>query len=843
MAKSIAISLEVNDNGTVVVKKFSNDTVKEVKSMSDKSVGHVEKLSAKFTKGLGGAVSGVGRALTSLKTLAVGALAGWGVTQVLGEFATFESALVDMGKVTSESYDSIKNKIMELPPELGSATELTRGYYQVISAGVEGAANQLDTLTTSSKLAKTAHADQAEVITGLTSIMDSFGVESMAAAEAMQMMEKTGKTTVAGLIPVIGELSSGSAALGIDLDEMSAAFSAVTLSSGGTEKAATQYKALLTSLLAPTQGMTDLLAKYGGAQNAIKEIGFGGVLKLIKDETGGNAEATKKLVGSVEAYLGFLSASGDNMATYNSNLEEQKDKTGSVDKAWKDYTATLNAMWETFKNTIGKQVIEIGEKLAPAIKKVIKITGDWLAKNKDFITLKFEDWINGALEGMAGFIEGAADVVEGLYGLKSAVHEATSFLAAMGAVLVDVAAALLLLDPINAYQAAVHGFRDTFPVLAEMRDKFDALGVSQAESALKAQNSQEKFAGYADKMRDVAADVRALTTTQDKMGTSIGTVTTASTNAVREMADKVGKDFDYIDGKWVEISETFKDPILIGIDDQATVPIQEIQTKAEAMQDVVGKSIIMSVDDKATNTLKNIQEEIAKIKDKTVTITIIEKTKVNTEFIGEGSDAKPLTEKASEMTSVVTKYGDTVNAMDIVAKTQFNAIGAGDTEMPASDAMNQLEKGWRGCVESMETNIAAPRVDVREIIEAIKMLMELADWLAVFTSARLDPGSYATMSRYKEMYDKLFEKTMGSFATGTDYVPKTGPYQLHQGEIVIDPVTADRIRNTKTIKNTNTNVGDVHIHVPASAAPQNAQDWRSITRDVIIPELKRAAYN
>jgi len=395
---SLSIALEVNDKGSVVVRKFSRDTVNSVKKMTDKSIGHVKRLSAKFTKGLGGAVKMVGKGLLSLKTMAMGALAGWGITKVLTEFATFESALADMGKVTDESFDSIQKKIMKLPASLGSSTELVRGYYQVISAGVKGAANQINALTTASKLAKTAHAEQGTVIVGLSSVMDAFKTSSIGAADAMQTMEKTGKTTVGGLIPIIGEISSSSAALGISLDEMGAAFAAVTLQSGGTEKAATQYKAVMNSLIAPTKDMSLLLSKYGGIQEAIKQVGFGGVMRMIAQATGGNAEATKKLLGSTEAYLGFLSVSANQMQTYNQNLEEQKNKTGAVDKAWKDYKKTLNAIWETFKNTVGKQVILIGEKLAPTVKDMIEKTSTWLEKNRELITIKLSDWIQRGLE-------------------------------------------------------------------------------------------------------------------------------------------------------------------------------------------------------------------------------------------------------------------------------------------------------------------------------------------------------------------------------------------------------------------------------------------------------------
>ena len=388
MSNQIKLEIIVDDKGTATVKQFGKDTEKafddagksteDFKDDLDDASGGMEDLDSEASKTL--------LTIGALGAAFVAAAASFVLKESIQEFAEFESALTDMGKVTSESFESITARIQELPPELGTATELVKGYYQVISAGVTEPVAAIETLTTASQLAKTAHVEQAEVIIGLTSVMDAFGTSSIGSADALQIMEKTGKTSVGALIPVIGELSSGSAALGLSLEEMGAAFAAVTLQSGGTEKAATQFKALLTSLISPTTEMAELLGEYGGAQEAIKEIGFGGVLKLIADETGGNAAATKKLVGSVEAYLGFLSASAKDMATYNQNLGEQKEKTGALAKAWEDYGETLNAIWDTFKNTVTNQFIMIGKDLAPAIKKVIERSGEWLEANQEIIT-------------------------------------------------------------------------------------------------------------------------------------------------------------------------------------------------------------------------------------------------------------------------------------------------------------------------------------------------------------------------------------------------------------------------------------------------------------------------
>lgn len=87
-----------------------------------------------------------------------------------------------------------------------------------------------------------------------------------------------------------------------------------------------------------------------------------------------------------------------------------------------------------------------------------------------------------------------------------------------------------------------------------------------------------------------------------------------------------------------------------------------------------------------------------------------------------------------------------------------------------------------------------------------------------------------------------FDWAMGkdSFATGTGYVPKSGPYFLHQGEEVTPAAQASRNR-TSAVKSSVT-FGDINIHLPASAAAQTPNDWRAIVRDYIIPQLKQVKY-
>ena len=341
------------------------------------SFGHKTKASVsgvdKLITGLGAKIASLGLGFAAFR---------FGKASITSA-ADFEEALADMVKVTDQSFESIKKSILSIDPALGSATELVRGYYQVISAGVAEPVKAIETLKVASKLAKTAHTDQGEVVKGLTSVMDAFGASANESADAMQTIEKAGKTTVEELVPVIGEVSAASKALGVDLNSMGAGFASITKFSGGTEKAATQFRALLVSLLNPTKELTELLKEYGGAQAAIKKIGLEGVMKLIADSTKGNAEALKTMLGPTEAYLGFLGLTNNEMKSYQINMASMKEKTGALDRAWIEYEKTLKSIRSTLKNVIAQ--IFIDGTASESIKQVLTDLTNWVIQNKELL--------------------------------------------------------------------------------------------------------------------------------------------------------------------------------------------------------------------------------------------------------------------------------------------------------------------------------------------------------------------------------------------------------------------------------------------------------------------------
>ena len=293
------------------------------------------------------------------------------------EFTLYDSAIRDMGKVTDESMESIRTRVATLPPALGNVTELVKGYYQTISAGVTDPNKSLETLTESAKSAKAAHMDQAEVIKGVTKVMAGYAGEVRTASEAADLLftiERQGQTSFQELIPVIGDVAAISHEVAVNQNEMGAALAAVTQTAGSTSQAATQYRAMLVNLMKPTKEMEKALGALGvsSGKAAIEQYGLAGTLGRLQTHAEQSGIGIGKLFESSEALLAVAALSRGEFAQYNTNLEVMTEKVGAADKAYQEWLESSQATDDLFRNTMSNTLIKIGEQIMPSVNEGVR---------------------------------------------------------------------------------------------------------------------------------------------------------------------------------------------------------------------------------------------------------------------------------------------------------------------------------------------------------------------------------------------------------------------------------------------------------------------------------------
>lgn len=366
-------------------------TQKEVRQL-EKQMGLTEQRMDKLSSTAGA----VGK-----KLLAVGAAyASWRavsgiISATTRDFAEFESALVDMGKVTSQATADIERMAMGMDRALGDPSSLVRGYYQTISAGVTDAVAAQELLTTAAKASKAAHLDQAETIKAVTKLMAGFKGQLRDAADATDLLfktEKLGQTSFAELVPIIGNVASMANMAGASVEEMTGFLAAFTQTAGSTSQAATQFEGVLRALIKPTENMSKAIKALGyeSGRALVEDQGLvGAIQKLAQVAENSNFELGK-LFESSEALTGLGPALNDNFAAISANIAEMAERAGVTDKAFREWQGTFQAAKDTFDSTIRAFSVEFGAELAPQIMAGLNDISDWARENKDDIVATFE---------------------------------------------------------------------------------------------------------------------------------------------------------------------------------------------------------------------------------------------------------------------------------------------------------------------------------------------------------------------------------------------------------------------------------------------------------------------
>ena len=362
-------------------------------SKYERGMRNMKQTNARTTQAINRQWASSGKAMKQAMLLGVGALVAFGKI-ANDKFKSYETALVDMGKVTNRSFKDLTADIAGLPKEIGSSTELMKGYYQVISAGITEPKAALELLTTASKAAKAAHIEQSEVIKGLTKVMKGYEGQIKTTADAADLLftlEKVGQTTVAELIPHIGGLAKISHDLGISQYELAGSLAQITQLAGSTDEAVVQYQGVLTGLMKPTTDMKEATKAMGfeSSQAAIQSLGFAGVLKKLKEATGGSAEKMAALFPKIRGLKGIAALSVGSFGDLTTKINEMTNGVNAADDAFERWKKTSAAIEELFRNKISGVLREIGEKNAPKIKEFLEFFSDWLTDNKDSITNTF----------------------------------------------------------------------------------------------------------------------------------------------------------------------------------------------------------------------------------------------------------------------------------------------------------------------------------------------------------------------------------------------------------------------------------------------------------------------
>ncbi len=341
-------------------------------------------------------------------------------------FADFEDQLATINtvaNVTDEELRSIGDGMRALATETGiSLTEISSGYYDLVSAGVAAADAQL-VLTNATTLAVGGLATTGETVDLLTTAINSYGLkasEVTTVTNGFAQAIAAGKVTASELASSFATVGPIAAASGIEIEELQAGYAQLTATGVPAAEASTQMRAAIVALKRPTGELQALQKKLGvDFEKVAKQKGLQVAYEKLRKSAQDLGIDETQLLGRVEA-LGFMYATtGERADKYRENLDavrRSSEGSGVATEQFEKRQRTLNATFGRIRETGRDVALILGEELAPSIQRIAGAILTFVQENRPKIasfaekvgdlvdSVTTDENISAGIEGALGFL-------------------------------------------------------------------------------------------------------------------------------------------------------------------------------------------------------------------------------------------------------------------------------------------------------------------------------------------------------------------------------------------------------------------------------------------------------
>lgn len=363
--------------------KKASDAVTQAGNGYDATAGKAKKFAgenAKVNTGLG-SLAGKLPSLTKLiggAGLAGALLAGGQAAiqfgqQSLDSFQKFETAAAEvftlLPNLSEQGIGAMTDDIQAFALESGRTTDVAiPALYQALSAGVPQD-NVFDFLETALAASKGGVTDLETSVDTLTSVLNAYNLEADSAgrvSDALFTAVRLGKTTFGELGKSIFNVTPTAAALGIEIETVSAALAALTAAGVPTSVATTQLRSLFDEL-AKSGSKAAVAFETVSGTSFDKFIKNGGTveeaLQLLKSRADELDTPLKNLFSSTEAGSAALLLATTGADKFSAALVEMESAAGATEAAAAQFSDTLqeaenraNAASEALRNQLGESL-------------------------------------------------------------------------------------------------------------------------------------------------------------------------------------------------------------------------------------------------------------------------------------------------------------------------------------------------------------------------------------------------------------------------------------------------------------------------------------------------------
>ena len=377
---------------------------------------------------LGAGMSSLGGTLTRGLTVPIVA-AGAVATKMALDFNKAFVLIQTLAGKTGQSIAQMKTEVLSLAQSTGQdPTGLANALYQVASAGKEAAQNAIPILTQAAKGAAIGMGNVNDIATVLTATTNSYGIKTISAAQAMDVLTQATKDSAAqadALSTSIGPVIGIAAQVGISFQQVAAAMAQATTRGISTERAATGLRYLLQSLSAPTTAAKDALARYGislqDLQRMISNQGLQGTLQTLAktfDLTSTRGEqAWKAVVGGARGAVVANTQVGKSAASAADEVKRMGDAAGITQQKFELWGKTITGQNAIALGKLKTAAIELGQQLIPVFEKIVQAVSSLAHWFTSLPSAMQSTIVKGlAIAALAGPLLKLAGIVTGLVG-------------------------------------------------------------------------------------------------------------------------------------------------------------------------------------------------------------------------------------------------------------------------------------------------------------------------------------------------------------------------------------------------------------------------------------------
>lgn len=324
------------------------------------------------------------------RTIVAGGAAGAGAigysVKVAGDFEAQLRTINTIARETPEGLDAIGDSIRKIARDTGTPLdELTAGYYDLLSAGIE-AADAQNVLAASNRLAIGGLASTAETVDLLTTAINTYGGDASQAGAYADYFAKAverGKvkaSEIAGSFATVGPLAAAS---NIEITEVAAAYARLTAAGVPAGEAASQMRSAIVALTRTTAPLEKLQKQTG--RNYLSIAGKKGLVFALEQMRIDAKKAGVPLIdllGRVEGLNFTLLTTGANFDAYNADLASMGEAGGTAAEQAAERMQGFNFQADRLKANLKDAAITIGTELLPVFADLAEEGTDWITDHQ-----------------------------------------------------------------------------------------------------------------------------------------------------------------------------------------------------------------------------------------------------------------------------------------------------------------------------------------------------------------------------------------------------------------------------------------------------------------------------